>query len=80
MSWHDSNCLDTLAAAYVETGDFDSAIRFEQQAISVADKDDLNRSIRDPERRHNATQSIVASYQRHLAAYQRRQPWRSNLE
>ncbi len=80
MSWHDCHCIDTLAAAYAETGDFDSAIRFEQQAVAGVDKDELNRSIKDPERGRAATQSAVASYQRHLAAYQRRQPWRSNLD
>lgn len=79
MNWRDSNCVDTLAAAYAETGDFDSAIRFEQQAISQADHDDQIRLIKDPERRRAATQSVLASYQHHLAPYERHQPWRSNL-
>ncbi len=30
--WKDPACLDTLAAAYAETGDFDSAVRYEEQA------------------------------------------------
>jgi len=80
MTWRDANCIDTLAAAYAETGDFDSAIRFEQQAITAVDKDELNRSIKEPERRRTATETAVASYQHHLAAYQRHQPWRSNLD
>ncbi len=75
-----SGCIDTLAAAYAETGDFDSAIRFEQQAIAGVNKDELNRSVKDPERRRAATQSVVASYQRHLTAYQHHWPWRSNLD
>ena len=78
--WRSSAYIDTLAAAYAETGDFDSAIRFEQQAITGVDKDELNRSIQDPERKRAASQSIVASYQRHLAAYQHHHPWRSNLD
>lgn len=79
MSWRDSNCVDTLAAAYAETGDFESAIRYEQQAIRQADQDELIRLKKDPERRRAATQSVLASYQHHLAAYERHQPWRSNL-
>jgi tetratricopeptide (TPR) repeat protein len=75
-----SGCIDTLAAAYAETGDFDSAIRFEQQAISRVDQDELIRLIKDPDRRRGATQNVLASYQHHLAAYERRQPWRSNLD
>jgi len=37
--------LDTLAAAYAETGDFDSAVRCEQEALANQSKDD---SLRDP--------------------------------
>ena len=29
--------IDTLAAAYAETGDFDSAMRYAQQALAVKD-------------------------------------------
>ena len=35
MSWNDENMIDTLAAGYAEAGDFDSAVRFEQQALAV---------------------------------------------
>jgi tetratricopeptide (TPR) repeat protein len=34
--WRDSNSIDTLAAAYAEIGDYDSALRYEQQAMAVA--------------------------------------------
>ena len=33
--WQDPGCLDVLAAAYAETGDFDSAIKWEARAIEV---------------------------------------------
>jgi tetratricopeptide (TPR) repeat protein len=33
-SWSRPEHIDTLAAAYAEAGDFDSAVRFEQQALA----------------------------------------------
>ena len=35
MTWKDENMLDTLAAAYAETGDFDSAVRYAAQALAA---------------------------------------------
>jgi len=32
MAWKDENMIDTLAAAYAETGDFNSAARYAAQA------------------------------------------------
>ena len=37
--WKISGSIDTLAAAYAEAGDFDSAARYEQQAITTAEKE-----------------------------------------
>lgn len=36
--WRDPDCLDTLAAALAETGQFDQAIRREQEAIKLSAK------------------------------------------
>lgn len=35
MAWKDEDMIDTLAAAYAETGDFDSAVRYVAQALAV---------------------------------------------
>jgi Tfp pilus assembly protein PilF len=35
MAWKDENMIDTLAAAYAETGDFYSAVRYAAQALAV---------------------------------------------
>jgi tetratricopeptide (TPR) repeat protein len=35
MQWKDEDMIDTLAAAYAETGDFDSAMRYAGQALTI---------------------------------------------
>lgn len=35
MVWKDEDMIDTLAAAYAETGDFDSAVRYAAQALAI---------------------------------------------
>ena len=35
MAWEDEDMIDTLAAAYAETGDFDSAVRYAAQALTI---------------------------------------------
>ena len=35
MQWKDESMIDTLAAAYAETGDFDPAARYAAQALAV---------------------------------------------
>jgi tetratricopeptide (TPR) repeat protein len=35
MQWKDEDMIDTLAAAYAETGDFDSAVRYAGQALAI---------------------------------------------
>ena len=35
MVWKDENMIDTLAAAYAEVGDFNSAVQYAQQALAI---------------------------------------------
>lgn len=60
MVWKDENTIDTLAAAYAEIGDFDSAVRYAQQALAVKDISPM-----DSKR-----------IQRHLQSYQQEKPIR----
>jgi tetratricopeptide (TPR) repeat protein len=62
--WKDSGKLDTLAAAYAETGDFQEAIRCEEQAIALRDGE-FAWQTRMKER---------------LALYQKSKPYREELE
>jgi hypothetical protein len=35
MAWKDEDMIDTLAPAYAETGDFNSAVRYAAQALAI---------------------------------------------
>jgi tetratricopeptide (TPR) repeat protein len=39
--WQDASCVDTLAAAYAETGDFRKAVKWEKEAIKNIPPEDL---------------------------------------
>lgn len=52
--------IDTLAAAYAETGDFDSATRYEEKAMAQAHK----------------SKEYTAGMEKRLALYQRHKPYR----
>jgi Tfp pilus assembly protein PilF len=60
MVWKDENMIDTLAAAYAETGDFNSAMQYAAQALTIKDipPEDSKR------------------IQRHLESFQQRKPVR----
>ena len=61
MEWKDEQMIDTLAAAYAETGDFNSAVQYASQALAV-------KGI-SPER--------TKLFQKHLALFQQHKPIRS---
>lgn len=42
LQWKDPSSIDTLAAAYAETGDFDNAVKYEQQALDTPGFDAAN--------------------------------------
>jgi hypothetical protein len=60
MVWKDENTIDTLTEAYAEIGDFDSAVRYAEQALAIKDV-----SPRDSRR-----------IQRHLELFQQHKPIR----
>ncbi len=60
FEWRDENTIDALAAAYAETGDFDSAVRYAAQALAV-------KGIAPIDQKH---------IQRHLTLFQQHQPIR----
>ena len=62
MEWKDEDTIDTLAAAYAEAGDFDSAIRYEQQALGAK----------------GIAAEDAKTFQYHLELFRHRQPVRSS--
>ena len=60
--WKDAGYMDTLAAAYAEAGDFESAVRVIREAIEI-------------ERRRNPRVHLEA-LRDHLARFEARQPLR----
>jgi Tfp pilus assembly protein PilF len=61
VAWKDEDMIDTLAAACAEAGDFDSAVRYAEQALAIK----------------NISPRVSKRIQSHLALFQRRQPVRS---
>jgi len=45
--WREADMIDTLAAASAESGDFDSALRYEQQAMSAPDANEVSRTLQE---------------------------------
>jgi Tfp pilus assembly protein PilF len=60
MIWKDEHMIDTLAAAYAEIGDFNSAVQYASQALAVK----------------GISADNAKSFQQHLALFQQRKPIR----
>jgi Tfp pilus assembly protein PilF len=61
MVWKDEHMIDTLAAAYAETGDFSSAVQYAAQALAVK----------------GISPDSTKLFQQHLALFQQHKPIRS---
>jgi len=61
MVWKDEHMIDTLAAAYAETGDFNSAVQYASQALAVK----------------GISSDSTRLFQGHLALFQQHKPIRS---
>jgi len=59
-NWTDESAIDTLAVAYAEVGDFNSAVRCAQQALATK----------------GITSADAKKIQRHLESFQQRKPIR----
>jgi two-component SAPR family response regulator len=59
-NWMDESTIDTLAVAYAEVGDFESAMRYAQQGLAVK----------------GITSEDSKRIQRHLALFQQHKPIR----
>lgn len=63
--WRGHQFIDTLAAAYAETGDFSSAIKYEEQALTRVEDTPLE---------------SIEGMQRRLALYKKHQPYRDDMK
>ncbi len=59
-NWNDESAIETLAVAYAEVGDFDSAVRYAQQALAIK----------------GVTPTGSKKIQRHLESFQQHKPIR----
>ena len=72
VKWKKAQYIDTLAAASAEAGDFDAAVRNEEQAINV-------RKAEPQPKGNNAAndqKTSIQAYERRLELYKRHQPYR----
>ena len=63
--WKNAAAIDTLAAAYAESGDFTQAMKFEEQALSLPDSSAES---------HTGMQKRLALYQKRLPYHEEPTP------
>jgi tetratricopeptide (TPR) repeat protein len=63
-AWKNAEIIDTLAVAYAETGDFDSALRFQERAFAVEQSSKEHK----PE--------LIEHMSKHLESFKQHRPWR----
>jgi tetratricopeptide (TPR) repeat protein len=90
--WNRAGWVDTLAAAYAETGDFDAAVRYEQQAITMSKtepevrdrelRSTIGRPLREKERNDLATSATKSAqgFLKRLELYKQHSPFREPRE
>jgi tetratricopeptide (TPR) repeat protein len=89
LKWKGAPHIDTLAAAYAEAGDFDSAIKYQEQAIQVHEKepDEMAKTVAKAHINKILAQKWVADaadqlkksapdYAKRLDLYQQHRPYR----
>jgi tetratricopeptide (TPR) repeat protein len=59
--WKEAQMLDTLASAYAETGDFDSAIRYQEQALHAPDANEGTQVLQEHLALFQRRQSVAGS-------------------
>jgi tetratricopeptide (TPR) repeat protein len=86
VKWKRAQYIDTLAGACAEAGDFDSAVRYEQQAIDLnrSGKDETIQKTGDPAgdklavEMANKVQQSLPDYFKRLELYKQHRPYRGS--
>lgn len=84
VKWKRAQYIDTLAGSFAEAGDFDSAVRYEQQAIDLnrSGKDETIQKTGDPVgdkvavMMANKAQQSLPGYFKRLELYKQHRPYR----
>jgi tetratricopeptide (TPR) repeat protein len=77
--WKRATYIDTLAAAYAESGDFNSAVRYQEQAISLNNspsdesEDKMDKKASDKE---NEAKRKAPGFSQRLQLYKQHRPYR----